>query len=191
MQFRELAVTGGFVFAPQPLQDKRGMFVSPLQEKPFLTAVGHPFPVAQSNHIASAKGVLRGLHFTTTPPGQEKYVYCMRGRALDVIVDLRVGSPTFGRWDAVELDSQSFRAVYFPKGTGHAFLSLEDDTVMSYLVSTGYRPELEQAIDPHDGDLRLPWRTDIDVILSERDLVAPSFREAHEAGLLPQYADCR
>lgn len=187
---RELAVTGGFEFTPEPHRDERGLFVSPLQERPFLDAVGHHFAVAQTNHIESGRGVLRGLHFTTTPPGQEKFVYCVRGRALDVIVDIRVGSPTFGTWDAVELDSESFRAMYFPKGTGHAFLALEDDTVMSYLVTTGYRAELEQAIHPHDPDLGLPWPEDIETILSTRDTEAVGLHEARRRGLLPDYADC-
>ena len=191
MQVQQLAVTGGYAFTPEPLHDKRGLFVSPMQEKPFRDAVGHTFVVAQSNHIQSVRGALRGVHFTTTPPGQEKYVYCMRGRALDVIVDIRVGSPTFGAWDAVELDSESFRAMYFPRGTAHAFLALEDDTVMSYLVTTGYRPELEKAIDPYDRELGLPWPADVDVVLSERDTIAPSLREAERLGLLPRYSDCR
>src|SRR5512139_106689 len=104
MRTRELAVAGAFEFTPQAFSDLRGTFVSPLQEEPFIAAVGARFPVAQTNLNVSARGVLRGIHFTTTPPGQAKYVYCPSGRARDVVVDLRLGSPTFGRWDSVELD---------------------------------------------------------------------------------------
>jgi 5-epimerase len=188
---RELAVAGCFAFTPRIHRDARGLFVSPLQEEAFLAAVGHPFPLAQTNHSRSARGVLRGVHFTTTPPGQAKYVHCAQGRALDVVVDLRLGSPTFGRWDAVEMDTESFRSVYLAEGVGHAFLSLRDDTVMSYLVSTAYRPGLEQAVDPFDPALGLPWPRDMEFVLSERDTEAVGLAEAEAAGMLPRYADCR
>lgn len=190
MRVRELKVTGGFEFTPEPKQDRRGVFVAPLQDEAFTRAVGHRFPVAQMNHIVSARGVLRGVHFTTTPPGQCKYVHCARGHALDVIIDIRVGSPTFGCWDAVEMDTESYRAVYFPRGTAHAFLALTDDTVMSYLVSTPYMPEYEQAIDPFDKALDLPWPTDMEIVRSHRDLVAVDLETAERRGMLPRYADC-
>jgi len=188
MRTRELAVAGAFEFTPRSFADQRGLFVSPMQEEPFVAAVGAPFPVAQTNHSVSARGVLRGVHFTATPPGQAKYVYCAAGRARDVIVDLRLGSPTFGRWDSVELDDRDFRAVYLPVGVGHAFLALEDATVMSYMVSTPYRAELELSIDALDPELALPWPDDIELVRVERDLHAP--RLADSAGVLPRYPDC-
>lgn len=190
MRTRELAVAGGFEFTPEIHEDHRGLFVSPLQDEAFVAAVGHRFPVAQTNHSRSAKGVLRGLHFTATPPGQVKYVHCARGRALDAVVDVRVGSPTFGQWDLVQMDSESFRAVYIPDGLAHAFMALEDNTVMSYLVSSAYRAELEHAIDPFDPAIGLPWPTDMKTLLSARDSVAPSLAEAEAKGMLPKYADC-
>jgi 5-epimerase len=190
MQTRKMAVAGAFEFTPVAYGDHRGVFVSPMQEAPFVAAVGHRFVAAQTNHSHSARGVLRGVHFTATPPGQEKYVYCARGRALDVMVDIRLDSPTFLQWDAVELDATSFRAVYAPLGVGHAFFALEDDTVMSYLVSTAYRPELEHAVHPLDPALGLPWPTDIEPVLSDRDRVAPTLAEARERGMLPRYVDC-
>jgi epimerase EvaD len=187
---QKLRVAGGFAFTPQIHHDHRGLFVSPMQEPAFLAAVGAPFTVAQTNHSVSARGVLRGIHFTTMPPGQAKYVYCARGRALDVMVDIRVGSPTFGQWDAVELDGQSFRAMYFPTGVGHAFLALEDDTVMSYLVSSGYQAEREKAIDPLDPALGLPWPKDLTPVVSERDSAALSLAATAASGILPRYVDC-
>ncbi|WP_221350497.1 dTDP-4-dehydrorhamnose 3,5-epimerase family protein [Streptomyces beigongshangae] len=190
MRIRRLAVEGAFEFTPEVHSDRRGLFVSPLQEEPFLSVVGRPFRVAQTNHSRSAKGVLRGLHFTTAPPGQAKYVHCARGSALDVVVDIRLGSPTFGAWDAIAMDSGTFRAAYFPEGVGHAFLALEEDTVMSYLVSTPYRAELELAVDPLDPRLALPWPDDLEFIVSDRDLSAPSLAEAQAKGLLPRYEDC-
>ncbi|MEW9522018.1 dTDP-4-dehydrorhamnose 3,5-epimerase family protein [Streptomyces tubercidicus] len=190
MRTRKLAVVGGFEFTPDVHSDHRGLFFSPLQDEAFVAAVGHRFPVAQTNHSKSAKGVLRGLHFTATPPGQAKYVYCARGKALDAVVDIRVGSPTFGQWDMVTLDSESFRAVYIPDGLAHAFLALEDDTVMSYLVSSAYQAELEHAIDPLDPEIGLPWPNHVEFRLSARDTIAPRLAEAEAQGLLPKYADC-
>ncbi|MFI8324557.1 dTDP-4-dehydrorhamnose 3,5-epimerase family protein [Streptomyces sp. NPDC085529] len=191
VEVRELAVSGCYVFTPPVHRDERGLFVSPLQDEAFTGTVGHRFPVAQTNHSRSARGVLRGLHFTTTPPGQAKYVHCARGSALDVVVDLRLGSPTFGAWEAVELDAVSFRSVYFAEGVGHAFLSLQDDTVMSYLVSSPYVPGHEQAIDPFDPELALPWPTDMDLTLSARDRAGVSLAEATARGMLPRYEHSR
>jgi 5-epimerase len=190
MQTRPLAVTGAFEFTPTVYKDDRGLFVSPFQEPAFVAATGHRHMLAQTNHNRSARGVVRGVHFTQTPPGQAKYVHCARGRALDVVVDLRTGSPTFGRWDLVEMDDESFRSMYFPVGVGHAFIALADDTVMSYVVTSSYVPEHELSINPLDPDLRLPWPEGLDYVLSERDSAAPSFKEAEAAGLLPRYADC-
>ncbi|MFI5519883.1 dTDP-4-dehydrorhamnose 3,5-epimerase family protein [Streptomyces platensis] len=189
MRTRKLAV-GGFEFTPDIHSDHRGLFFSPLQDEAFVAAVGHRFPVAQTNHSRSAKGVLRGLHFTASPPGQVKYVYCARGRALDALVDIRVGSPTFGQWDLVTLDSESCRAVYIPDGLAHAFLALEDDTIMSYLVSSAYQADLEYAIDPFDPAIGLPWPHDVEFLLSARDTGAPRLAEAEARGMLPTYADC-
>lgn len=189
---RELRVEGAVEFTPPVFPDERGLFVSPFQGPAFEEALGHPlFPVAQSNHSRSRKGVVRGVHFTATPPGVAKYVYCPQGRALDIVVDLRVGSPTFGTWDAVELNPQEFRSMYFPVGTGHAFVALEDDTVMSYMISDSYVPENELALSVFDPELGLPLPVEGGHLLSDRDRNAPSLALAKEKGLLPDYAICR
>ncbi|MER5294947.1 dTDP-4-dehydrorhamnose 3,5-epimerase family protein [Streptomyces pharetrae] len=187
---RALAVEGAFEFTPRVHRDERGIFTSPLQGEEFARAVGHSMPVVQTNHNRSARGVLRGVHFTTTPPGQAKYVHCARGRAMDFVVDLRLGSPTFGVWDTVEMDTESFHSIYLPVGVGHAFLALEDDTVMSYLVSSPYRPGLEQSLDPFDPVLALPWPEGLARTLSKRDAHAVGLAEARELGMLPRYEDC-
>jgi 5-epimerase len=190
MQVRELAVRDSFEFTPPVFPDSRGVFVAPYQEKAFLEAVGHPLALAQSNHSRSRRGTLRGLHFADVPPGQAKYVYCASGALLDIVVDLRVGSPSFGAWDAVRLDPVSFRAVYLPEGVGHAFMALEDDTVISYLCSTAYNPAAEHGINPLDPGLDLPWPTDIEPLLSDKDAAAPPLAALRDAGALPSYADC-
>jgi 5-epimerase len=187
MKFRHLPIDGAVEFTPAVHSDNRGLFVSPFQGPSFAEAVGRPFSVAQTNHSRSAAGVLRGVHFTAFPPGQEKYVYCPHGRVLDVMVDIRLGSPTFGLSVATELDPVTFRAVFIPDGVGHAFLALEPDTVVSYMVSTSYVPQAELAIHPLDRDLALPWPADLRPVLSQKDLAAPSLNEAREMHLLPTY----
>ncbi|MGQ0842136.1 dTDP-4-dehydrorhamnose 3,5-epimerase family protein [Actinokineospora sp.] len=190
MHVRELNVPDAFEFTPRKFHDNRGVFVSPFQGEAFVKTVGHAFVVAQTNHSLSRRGSLRGLHFADVPPGQAKYVYCPQGALLDVVVDIRVGSPTFGVWDSVRLDPVDFRAVYVPEGIGHGFVALEDDTVISYLCSTPYNPSAEHGIDPRDPALGLPWADEVEPVLSEKDAAAPSLAEALAAGLLPRYADC-
>ncbi|MEU6266364.1 dTDP-4-dehydrorhamnose 3,5-epimerase family protein [Saccharopolyspora shandongensis] len=191
MQVRRLEITGAYEFTPKAFPDHRGLFVAPFQEAAFVDATGHPLRVAQTNHSVSARNVIRGLHFADVPPGQAKYVYCPRGALLDVVVDIRVGSPTFGHWEAIRLDATEYRAVYLAEGLGHAFAALTDDTVMTYLCSTPYNPAAEHGIDPLDPDLALPW-SDLDgePILSEKDRAAPGLAQAAEQGLLPDYENC-
>ncbi|WP_329055500.1 dTDP-4-dehydrorhamnose 3,5-epimerase [Amycolatopsis sp. NBC_01488] len=190
MEFRRLSVPDAFEFSPRAFPDERGLFVAPFQEEVLREAVGHPLRLAQANHSVSRRGAIRGIHFADTPPGQAKYIYCARGSLLDVVVDLRVGSPSFGTWDAVRLDSQRFNSAYLAEGLGHGFIALEDDTVMAYLCSEPYNPTGEHGITPLDPALGLPWPADIEPILSEKDRTAPTLAEAQEQGLLPSYQDC-
>ncbi|HEX3782930.1 MAG TPA: dTDP-4-dehydrorhamnose 3,5-epimerase [Pseudonocardiaceae bacterium] len=190
MQVRALAIADAFEFTPNTFPDDRGIFTAPYQEPVFSKTVGHPLTVAQTNHSVSRRGTIRGLHFADVPPGQAKYIYTPRGRGLDVIVDLRVGSPTFGQYDTVTLDAASCTAVYLAEGLGHAFQSLEDDTVLSYLCSTSYNPSGEHGVNPFDADLALPWPTDIEPVLSDKDATAPSLAELLSTDALPSYAAC-
>lgn len=189
---RKLAVDGALEFTPRVFRDPRGVTVSPYQESAFVAAVGGPpFPIAQTLHSESRRGVVRGVHYTVTPPGTAKYVFCARGEALDIVVDIRVGSPTFGRWDAVVLDGRDFKSLYLPVGVGHAFVARADETAMCYLMSTLYLPERELALSALDPGLGLPIPADIDPILSDRDRAAPTIAEALAQGLLPDYAACQ
>jgi 5-epimerase len=185
---RELSIPGVFEFVPRVFPDDRGTLTSPYQETAFTAATGHAlFPVRQTNHSTSRRGVVRGVHFTATPPGGAKYVHCSRGRAVDVVVDLRAGSPTFGRWDSVVLDGARPSGIYIPVGLGHAFVALEDDTTIQYLLSTEYVAENELAVMVTDPDLALPLPSGLEPVLSERDRVAPTLAEALNRGLLPDY----
>ncbi|GAA4803023.1 dTDP-4-dehydrorhamnose 3,5-epimerase [Actinomycetospora chlora] len=194
MDIEQLAVPGAWRFTPRVFPDDRGVFAAPFQGEPFRETVGHGLTVAQANTSTSRRGVLRGVHYADVPPGQAKYVQCVAGALLDVVVDIRVGSPTFGRWDAVRLDPETMSAVYLSEGLGHAFLALEDGTVASYLCSTPYDPSGEHGVDPLDPALALPWTQHIaaeDLVLSEKDRRAPTLEEARETGALPTMAACR
>jgi epimerase EvaD len=191
VKVRELSVPDAYEVSTDVFPDERGLFVNPFRADVLAEAVGHPLTVAQTNHSASRRGVVRGVHFALLPPGQAKYVYCPRGAALDVVVDIRVGSPTFGQHDVVRLDDRDFRAIYLAEGLGHAVVALEDDTVVSYLCSTGYDPGREKGITPLDPALRLPIPAEAGPLLSPKDAAAPTLAEAAEQGLLPTYAECR
>ncbi|MFI6875913.1 MULTISPECIES: dTDP-4-dehydrorhamnose 3,5-epimerase family protein [Streptomyces] len=188
----ELAIEGAHAFTPEVFPDRRGLFVTTFQQPRFTETTGHAFPVVQTCQSESARGVVRGVHFTATPPGMAKHVYCGRGRALDFVVDLRVGSPTFGTWDTVELGAGSFRSTYLPVGVGHAFVALEDDTTMVYLMSGPYVAENELAVSPLDPELALPLALNgVEPVMSDRDVAAPTLAQALAAGILPDYETCR
>ncbi|NXY97070.1 dTDP-4-dehydrorhamnose 3,5-epimerase family protein, partial [Streptomyces sp. BR123] len=191
MKVRELGIDGAYAFEPEVFHDERGSFRSPHQEAAFGEALGRPlFPVAQVSTSVSRRGVVRGVHFTAAPGSMAKYVVCAGGRALDVVVDLRIGSPTYGQSRQVELDPEAGTALYLPPGVGHLFAALEDDTVMVYLLSAAYRADRERAVHPLDPELGLDLPPGVEWVLSQRDRSAPSLAAARVGGLLPQYADC-
>ena len=190
MKFRPLSIEGAWEITPQQHGDPRGMFMEWYRFEHLTEAVGHPLRLAQANLSVSAAGVVRGIHFADVPPGQAKYVTCVRGAALDVIVDLRVGSPTFGQWEGVRLDDADRRAVYLSEGLGHGFCALSDDTTLSYLCSESYNPTGEHGIHPLDPELGIDWPAELPQ-LSSKDEAAPSLADALAAGLLPSYAECR
>ncbi|TKV61479.1 dTDP-4-keto-6-deoxy-D-glucose epimerase [Nakamurella flava] len=195
MQVRALAVPGAFEFTPVQHGDSRGLFLEWFKVDKLSEAVGRPLDLQQANLSVSRAGTLRGVHFADVPPGQAKYVTCPRGAAIDFIVDIRVGSPTFGAVDAVRLDSEHRRAVYLAEGLGHAFLALEDDTTLTYLCSTGYSPGREHGINPLDPALGLPLPSGAELgtefLLSDKDTSAPTLQEAADSGLLPTWEACR
>ena len=187
MHFRELAVSGAFEVTPTIHGDARGAFLEWYKADELRAAAGHRLDLVQANISVSARGTLRGVHFADVPPGQAKYVTCTRGAVIDFVVDIRVGSPTFGEWDSVRLDDRDRRSVYLAEGLGHAFLALEDGSVVSYLVSSGYDPAREHAIDPLDPQLALRFPSDAELTLSEKDRTAPSLADAERAGVLPDF----
>jgi dTDP-4-dehydrorhamnose 3,5-epimerase len=192
MEFRELAVKGAFEVTPRQFPDDRGVFLESFRGDKLAEHVGHLPQVVQTNVSVSARGTVRGIHFADVPPSQAKYVTALSGSLVDYVVDLRVGSPTFGQWDSVLLDTVDRRAIYLPEGLGHAFAALEDDTTAMYLCTATYNPGREHGIHPLDPDvgLRLPDGFG-KPLLSPKDASAPSLAEAVEQGLLPTYAACQ
>ena len=193
MQIRELTVPGAYEITPKQHGDPRGVFLEWFKAGPFAEAVGHPLDLQQANGSVSAAGVLRGIHFADVPPGQAKYVTCAKGAVLDVVVDLRVGSTTFGQWDSVLLDDVDRRAIYLGEGLGHAFMSLEDDSTVLYLCSAGYNPGHEHGIHPLDPEVGIQWPitardgSPLTPQLSDKDTAAPGLAEAKAQGLLPTH----
>ncbi len=192
MAFRELRIPGAWEITPTVRGDERGIFFEWFTEGGFSAMTGHRYGPCQANCSVSAAGVLRGLHFAQLPPGQAKYVTCVTGSVFDVVVDIRVGSPSYGCWDSVLLNDSGRKSVYLSAGLAHGFVALEDDSTVMYLCSEAYAPQREHAIDPTDPDIGIAWPTPTERLrLSDRDASAPSLEQARTAGLLPTWADCQ
>jgi dTDP-4-dehydrorhamnose 3,5-epimerase len=190
VKVRELTVPGAWEITPQIHTDPRGLFLEWFTDAAFTEFADHRLDVRQANCSVSSAGVLRGVHFAQLPPSQAKYFTCVRGSVFDVVVDIRVGSPTFGKWDAVVLDARDRRTVYLSEGLGHAFLALDDDSTVMYLCSADYAPGREHTINALDPALDIAWpAVDGEPILSDRDRDAPTLAEVEAAGLLPTWDD--
>jgi dTDP-4-dehydrorhamnose 3,5-epimerase len=190
VQIRELAIPDAYEITPIQRGDDRGVFLEWYRFERLAEAVGHSLDLRQANTSVSRRGTVRGIHFADVPIGQAKYVTAMHGAVLDYAIDVRVGSPTFGRWDTVRLDEVDRRAIYLAEGLAHAFVALTDDAVVSYLVSDIYRPEREHGINPLDEEIALVFPEEAgDLLLSPKDTDAPSLKDAQASGLLPIWDD--
>ena len=185
-----LSIDGAWVVTPQVHSDARGSFLELFRADELIDALGYRMEIAQANCSVSRRGVIRGIHFADVPPGQAKYVSCVSGAILDVVVDLRVGSPGYGRWEAVRLDDENRRSVLVSEGLGHGFMALSETATAAYLCSTPYAPGREHGVHPLDPALGIAWPGVREPVLSDKDAAAPSLAEANEAGLLPRYSDC-
>src|SRR5215510_14701760 len=188
-----LGIEGAWAYTPVIRSDSRGSFLELFRGGEFLAALGYRLEVAQANCSVSRRGVIRGIHFADVPPGQAKYVSCLSGAILDVVVDLRTGSPGYGRWEAVRLDDENRRSLFISEGLGHAFTALSETATVVYLCSTPYAPGREHGVHPLDPALGIAWPlagSDAGPVLSEKDAAAPAVAEALRAGQLPRYDDC-
>jgi dTDP-4-dehydrorhamnose 3,5-epimerase len=192
MQVRPLGIADAYEITPRQFPDDRGVFLESFRGDVLAEHLGHRPQVVQTNVSVSSRGTVRGIHFADVPPSQAKYVTALSGSLVDFVVDIRVGSPTFGRWEAVLLDTRDRRAVYLPEGMGHAFAALEDDTTAMYLVTAPYNPGREHGLHPLDPQIGLELPEGMQApLLSAKDAAAPSLAEAQEQGLLPSYAACQ
>ena len=192
MQIRELSIPDAYEITPLQRADDRGVFLEWYRFDVLEQTIGHALDLRQANTSVSSKGVVRGVHFADVPPSQAKYVTATHGAVLDYVVDIRVGSPTFGQWDSVRLDDVDRRAIYLSEGLGHVFVALTDRATVSYLVTDVFNPAREHGINPLDRDIALVFPDEAgELLLSPKDLEAPSLAEAKAAGLLPTWDETR
>ena len=190
MEIRALSIQGSYEITPTVFPDDRGVFLESFRADKLAEVIGHRLDIVQTNVSVSSRGTVRGVHFADLPPSQAKYVTTLSGSFIDFVVDIRVGSPTFGQWDSVLLDTVDRRAIYLAEGLGHAICSLEDNSTVMYLCSATYDPAREHGINPLDPELGLAMPAGVTPVLSAKDAAAPSLSEAAAKGLLPRYDEC-
>jgi NDP-hexose 5-epimerase len=186
-EFDEMSISGAYRIRTEHFRDRRGGFYEAWRFSELHARTAYRFQIRQVNYSVSMKNTLRGIHGTTIPPGQAKLVHCVRGAALNVAVDLRVGSPTFGRYDVTLQEETAGVGVFLADGIGHGFLALADDTCMNYLCGAEYVPGTMIEIQALDPALGIPWELDGPPVMSDKDAAAPTLAEALERGLLPTY----
>ncbi|MFZ4843533.1 dTDP-4-dehydrorhamnose 3,5-epimerase [Mycetocola saprophilus] len=192
MDIRELKIPDSYEITPKQFGDDRGVFLEAYRFDHLTKATGRAVNLAQVNTSVSKRGTVRGIHFADVPPSQAKYVMCQRGAVLDFVIDIRVGSPTFGQWDAVRLDDVERKAIFISEGLGHCFVALTDDATVTYLVNDVFRPDREHGINPLDPEIGLDFPAEAgELLLSPKDTEAPSLAEAAASGLLPTWDAAR
>jgi len=178
MNYIETAIKGVWIIEPKVFNDKRGYFFEAWKKSEFESHIGH-VDFIQDNESRSSYGVLRGLHYQKGDCSQAKLVRVIRGRVLDVAVDIRRSSPTFGKYVAVELSEDNKRQFFIPRGFAHGFLVLSDDAIFTYKVDNVYAPEAEAGIRWNDADINIEWPiAAADVVVSDKDSNASSLRDA-------------
>jgi dTDP-4-dehydrorhamnose 3,5-epimerase len=190
MKAHPLKISGSWKIEFQKFEDNRGFFYESFRAEEFEKLIGRNFDIKQTNTSSSSKGSVRGIHYALVPPGQAKLVQCQRGSIKDYVIDIRIGSPTFGQFEEITLGEKSVGAIFIEEGLAHAFVALENNTVVTYYVSEKYNPKREKGINPFDKTLNVKW-PDLELILSEKDKVAISLDEAKSQGLLPLFDDCK
>jgi dTDP-4-dehydrorhamnose 3,5-epimerase len=190
MKVTPLKIDGSWIIELNKFEDGRGFFYESFREEIAKKYFGREFNIKQSNTSVSKKGSVRGIHYALVPPSQAKYIQCQKGSIIDYVIDIRVGSPTFSQFVEVELNATNPQAIFIEEGLAHAFVALEDETVVTYFVSENYNPEREKGINPFDSDINIKW-PDINLELSEKDKLAISLKEAEVQNLLPMFDDCK
>jgi dTDP-4-dehydrorhamnose 3,5-epimerase len=190
MKATPLSINGSWKIDFQRFDDNRGYFYESFKDEDFKSQIGRNFVIKQTNTSSSSKGSVRGFHYALVPPSQAKLVQCQRGSIKDYVIDIRVGSPTFGKFEEIELNENSASAVFIEEGLAHAFVALENQTVVTYYVTEKYNPDREKGINPFDKTLNVKW-PEIELVLSEKDKQAITLEEAKNQGLLPSFDECK
>jgi dTDP-4-dehydrorhamnose 3,5-epimerase len=178
MKIKETHIKGLLVIEPDVFGDARGYFMESFSERKFAALTGIDVKFVQDNESRSSYGVVRGLHFQRVPHAQAKLVRVVSGRALDVAVDLREGSETYGKHFSIELSGENHLQVFIPKGFAHGFAALSEEVVFQYKCDEYYAPDAEGAIMWNDPDLNIDWRIPAeDVRVSEKDKTHPKLKE--------------
>ena len=186
MYIEELGVKDVYIAESKIWGDERGFFREWFKSEEIKKATGRDFEIEQANISLSSRGTLRGIHYSTAPRGQAKWITCVTGSIRDVIVDIRPESKTFGRWIEVELTGDSGKAVFISEGLGHGFLALEDNTAVAYLVSTPFSPTDEFEINPLDEKIGINGGMNLSELkISDKDKKAPTLAERLTEGKLP------
>lgn len=181
MNFIRTEIPDVVICEPTVHGDERGYFVETFREDKLQEFLGYKIDFCQDNESKSSYGVLRGLHYQLPPHAQTKLVRVIQGRVLDVAVDIRKGSPTFGQHVAVELSSENKRQILVPRGFAHGFVVLEDDTVFAYKVDSYYSPECDRGIAYDDTDINIDWQVPHEKLnLSAKDKVQPKLNETSD-----------
>jgi dTDP-4-dehydrorhamnose 3,5-epimerase len=189
MRFRNLRIPDCLQVSPVVHADDRGTALECLRVDKLEEQIGYRFAIAQSNVSVSARGVLRGINVAALPPGKAKYVTVVHGAVMDYVVDLRVGSPTFGVSDSVLLDDLHHRAIYIPEGVGHAFVAMTETATVAYVTSTNYDESKEFSIAPLDPEIGLQFPDGTEhLMMSGTVQNAPSLADALRSGVLPMYS---
>ena len=182
MNFIPTKLQGCYIIEPKIIQDERGYFMESFNEKTFQNGVGQAVHFVQDNQSFSSKGVLRGLHYQTGEYAQAKLVRVLQGEVLDVAVDIRPDSPTFGQYEAVILSGENQRQFFAPRGFAHGFLVLSETATFFYKCDNFYNKESEGGIIYNDENININWQFSLeDLIISEKDKVQPTLENAKKA----------
>lgn len=182
-EFEKLKIDGVVLIKPKLFGDNRGFFLESYKKSEFIKN-GIDCEFVQDNHSKSAKGVLRGLHYQAKPKTQAKLIRCAKGKILDVIVDLRKDSKTFGEWLKVELSEQNRYMFFIPAGFAHGFIVLSDEAELLYKTDTEFSSEHDRGVLWCDEDIKVDWGIDFEPVLSEKDKIQPRLIEINKEELL-------
>jgi len=188
MKIQALSIDGCFEIEHEVFTDERGVFREWFKTDE-LEREGIIFKVSQANLSKSNQGVIRGMHYSLAPIGQSKLVTCVEGQILDVLIDIRIGSPTFMKQEKIKLSGAEGRCILISTGVAHGFLAQQDNSTVSYLLSSEYDRDNEKTIHPLDVDFQIDWGRpeSTSFVLSERDRMAPTFKQAKNNKEIPRF----